>query len=281
MVRLPWWWEALWAFVWPWKSRFRLFAGRQILWIFKPWTIKVWIWNRIQIIFGRYNIEILRAGLFFSRYGEQNIFDFKYILHFRCRPFEVYLAPSPERWWLQDFCSEALQPLLTLHTASRTPTSLAGPLHMAMLNSKAASIQPPWQMAWYLLWLSKLAGGSVLTTSTPGLHIHLAEMRQTVNHFQAVKGPDHMLDGASWRLCIQHCCCTAAFLTVRVCQETDSYVRKLFGRTNCDNSNSCSLLAVSVVTITFQVHQLPWRQCYCWSSHLRHYAVSFTPVQIQ
>ena len=149
-----------------------------------------------------------------------------------------------------------------------------------MLNSKAASIQPPWQMAWYLLWLSKLAGGSVLTTSTPGLHLHLAEMRQTVNHFQAVKGPDHMLDGASWRLCIQHCCCTAAFLTVRVCQETDSYVRKLFGRTNCDNSNSCSLLAVSVVTITFQVHQLPWRQCYCWSSHLRHYAVSFNPVQI-
>ena len=97
-------------------------------------------------------------------------------------------------------------------------------------------------------------------TFTQGLHytsiIQLKNLLKLI--FQVAKRPDHLSYGTSGRLCVEHNCCPAVILAVRVCKEAYSHV----------GAQSNILDEKVLWTLAFQVHQLPWGQCHCWSSHL-------------
>ena len=95
---------------------------------------------------------------------------------------------------------------------------------------------------------------------------------ETLTLLQVVKGPDYLSNGPSWRLCVQHSCCPAAFPTVWVCQEANPHVGKLL-MSSCQTYSL--ILNIVKVIPAFQVHQLPRGQCDCWFSHLWYNAVSF------
>ena len=97
-------------------------------------------------------------------------------------------------------------------------------------------------------------------TFTQGLHytsiIQLKNLLKLI--FQVAKRPDHLSYGTSGRLCVEHNCCPVVILAVRVCKEAYSHV----------GAQSNILDEKVLWTPVFQVHQLPWGQCHCWSSHL-------------
>ena len=63
-------------------------------------------------------------------------------------------------------------------------------------------------------------------TFTQGLHytyiIQLKNLLKLI--FQVAKRPDHLSYGTSGRLCVEHNCCPAVILAVRVCKEAYSHV---------------------------------------------------------